>query len=83
MNKKERMLKKFYRNKVDSTYYDLLNKIKNLMQQSDKYTYHYYKGKISEAKEIVEKLKKDGFEVRLKEEPLHINEHEIKIKWLD
>lgn len=83
MNKKERMLKKYYLSKVDSEYNLILKNIKNLMQQSDKYTYHYYKGKISEAKKIVEKLKKDGFEVRLKEEPLHINEHEIKIKWLD
>ena len=84
MSKKDQMLKKFYRNKVDSAYYELLDMIKTRMQKSDKSTWYYYRGSASESDAIVEKLKKDGFEVSVTHHTgTNSLEHRIDIRWLD
>lgn len=81
MNKKERMLKKYYRNEIDSVYHELLSKIKKSMQNSMKDTTYFYRGTNKDADKIAEKLRKDGFDVNLTN---HLSiEHKIEVKWLD
>lgn len=80
MNKKDKMLKKFYHTQPEATYLRIIKYIEDDMTKSQISAKYIVCGSKDERVYVINRLKSDGFDVSIEAECA--SEHDIRVKWL-